>query len=104
MAGDFRRQSLALGNQAAALEALNQTDEALQKYNQCADLLKQTGEPDYRAHVLKSISALQMKTGHQLEALASMNAALDNKKQLSLQERFIKKLIRIPFDMMRRGG
>jgi tetratricopeptide (TPR) repeat protein len=104
LAGDTQRQALALGNQAAALQALNRNEEALTKYRECADLLKQTDEQDYRAHVLKSISVLQVKTGHQFEALASMNAALENKKKLSIQEKFIKKLIRIPFDMMRGGG
>jgi tetratricopeptide (TPR) repeat protein len=42
----YAGRAVALGNQAAALEALNRTDEALKKYWQCSDLLKQTGEKD----------------------------------------------------------
>ena len=87
-AGDQRSQALALGNQAAALEALNRLGEALEMYQKCSDLLKQAGDAEYRAYVLKSISALQMRTGHHFEGLASMDAALSNKKQLNLQERF----------------
>lgn len=101
-AGDTRRQGLALGNQAAALDALGLSKEALDLYVKCADLLKQAGDKESRATVLKSISALQVRTGHQLEALASMNAALENEPKLSVKERFLKKLLKIPFDMMRR--
>jgi tetratricopeptide (TPR) repeat protein len=103
-AGDTRRQALALGNQAAALEALDRLDEALATYRKCSDLLKSIDEQEYRSYVLKSISALQIRTGHQLEALASMDAALQNKKKLTLQERFLKKLLRVPIDMINRGG
>lgn len=100
--GDVRRQAMALGNQAAALEALNRLDEALARYRQCSELLKQVGDSENRAAVLKTISALQIRTGHQLEALASMEVALDNTKKPSLQERFLKKLIDIPMRMLRR--
>jgi len=102
-AGEIRKQALALGNQAAALEALNRLDEALVLYRQSSDLLQQTGDQEYRAYVLKSISALQIRTGRQLEGLASMEAALENKKQLSLKERILKKIIHVPFQMLKRG-
>lgn len=101
-AGDVRRQALALGNQAAALEALNQLEDALARYRQCAEMLKQVGDEESRVPVLKAISALQIRTGHQLEALASMDAALNNQKKLSPQERFLKKLLDISMRMMRR--
>lgn len=102
-AGDLRRQGIALGNQAAALEAMDQLDEALNHYWQCADLLKQAGEKEYRALVLKSISSLQVRTGRQLEAVATMESALENQSKLSLQERFLKGLLRIPLQMINRG-
>jgi tetratricopeptide (TPR) repeat protein len=103
-AGDFRAQAMALGNQAAALDALNRLDEALARYRLCSDLLKQAGDEENRAYVLKNISSLQIRTGHQLEALASMDAALQNTKKLSLKEKILKKLLRVPFQMLRRGG
>lgn len=102
--GNLRGQAIALGNQAAALDALNRLEEALSHYRASSDLLKQIGDEENRAYVLKNISALQIRTGHQLEALASMDAALNNKKQLSLQERLLKKLLKIPFQMLKRGG
>jgi tetratricopeptide (TPR) repeat protein len=103
MAGDLRRQAIALGNQAAALDALNRLEEALKQYWLCSDLLKKSGDEENRTYILKSISTLQIRTGHELEALATMDAALQNQKQLSFQERFLKKLLQIPFQMLKRG-
>jgi len=102
-AGDVRSQALAIGNQAAALEGLNKLDESLSRYRVCAELLKQSGDEENRALVLKRISSLQIRTEHQLEALASMESALNQKKKLSFQERFLKKLLKIPMDMLNRG-
>lgn len=102
--GDLRKQAIALGNQASALDALNRLEEALARYQHCSDLLKKSGEEETRAYVLKNISSLQIRTGHQLEALASMDAALQKKKSLSFQERVLKKLLRIPFRMLKRGN
>jgi tetratricopeptide (TPR) repeat protein len=102
-AGDVRRQALSIGNSAAALEGLNRNDEALAQFVRCSELLKSIGDTENRAVVLKSISTLQIRTGRQFEALASMNAAMDNQKQLSFRERVLKKLIKIPFDMINRN-
>jgi tetratricopeptide (TPR) repeat protein len=100
-AGDNRRRAIALGNQASALEALGQKEQALDLYQQCSDLLKQENLPELRSAVLKSISALQLRTGRQFEAMASMDAAINTKKHLSLRERFLQMLIKLPFRLMR---
>ena len=102
-AGDVRRQAFAIGNQAAAYEALGQNDKALACFQQSADLLKITGDSENRSSVLKSISALQVRSGSHLEALASMDAALQNQPKLSLKERFLKKLLHMPIKMLNRG-
>ncbi len=99
-AGDTFRQALAFGNQAAALEALGKYDEALACYQRSSELLKNHPDHETRAFVLQSLSALQMRMGKQMEAMASMDAALANKSKLTLKERFLKKLLRIPFRML----
>jgi tetratricopeptide (TPR) repeat protein len=96
-ANDARRQALALGNQGAAHEALGDVQRAIACYQQSAELLKDTNDPDLRAYVLGSLSALQLKTGDQLQSLATMHVALQTKPELSLKERILKKLIQIPF-------
>lgn len=101
-AGDLRRQGMAFANQAAALEALNRLKDAIEQYTQAADLLKQSGDRELRAMVLQNISSLQLRTGSQLQAMATMDSALENKPKLTFKEKFLKKLLKIPFDMLNR--
>jgi len=100
LAGDVRRQAMAIGNQAAALEALGGSDEAIDAYQQSADLLKLAGEEQMRLNVMQSLSALQLRTGRQLEALATMKVGLDGAEKLTGKQRLIKRLLNIPFQMM----
>lgn len=100
-AGDVNRQAIAIANQAAAMEALDQLDEALKHYQLASDLLKQSGNKQMRSYVLQAISALQLRTGKQLQAMASMDAALDNKGKLSLKERLLRKLLNTQKKLMK---
>ncbi len=100
--GDLRRQGLALGNQASALEACDRLEEAADLYQQSADVLKQAGEDQLRANVLQSLSALQLRTGRQLEALASMSAGLEDIKHPNPKQSLLKRLLRVPFRMIDR--
>lgn len=99
---DEKRQAMALANQAAALESLKRYPEALERYEQSSELLKRIGENDLRAYVLKSISAVQLRQGKQLEAIASMQASLDNKPNPGVKDRFMKRLISQVFKLLSR--
>jgi tetratricopeptide (TPR) repeat protein len=99
-AGDLKRQGMAVGNQAAALEALERLDEALVAYQQSADILQETGEDQLRANVMNSLSMLQFRMGKQLQALATMHAGLEGVEKPSPKQRFLKKLLNIPIDMI----
>lgn len=101
-AGDLRRQGMALGNLAAALEANRRLEEAVELYQQSADVLKQAGEDQLRANVMQSLSALQLRTGRQLEALATMSAGLEDVKHPNPKQSILKRLLRIPFRMLDR--
>ncbi len=100
--GDTRRQAIALGNQAAALEALGRVEAAIARYEQSADLLKAAGEPELRNITLQSLSALQLRKHHQFEAMATMQAALSEKKTLTAKESLLKRLIRLTFQLLNR--
>lgn len=102
-ANDTRRQGMALGNYAAALEALERYDEAMESYQQSADVLQQAGEDQLRASVLQSLSTLQFRTGRQLQALASMKTSLDGIKKPSPRQRLLKRLVQIPFNMINKN-
>ena len=99
-AGDVRRQGLALGNLGAALEAMNRLDEAAKAYSQSADLLESVGENDLRAYVMKSLSALHLRSGRHIEALSTMQAGLDGIEHPKTQERLLKRLLKVPFKFM----
>ncbi len=99
-AGDVEREGIAIANYAAALEGLNRLEEALEHYQRAAALFKQIQNSEMRAVVLKAISSLQIRTNRQLEALVSMDAALEEQKKLTLKERILKKLLDLPFKMI----
>ena len=99
-AGDERRQGMALGNLGAALEAVNRLDEAAQAYQQSAELLQRAGENDLRSYVMKSLSALQLRTGHQIEALSTMQAGLEGIEHPKPKQWLLKKLLRVPFKFL----
>lgn len=94
-AGDRRRQAMALGNQAAALEDLRRWDESLEIYRQAADLLKGAGEDEIRALLLKRISSLQLRAKKPVAALFSMDAAVESSPRRSWSERLIRWLMAV---------
>lgn len=99
-AGYLRSQAIALGNQAAAMEALNRLQEAEDLYIKSSQLLKMTQENELRVYLLKTLSALQMRRGKRVEALFSMSTALDLQENLTLRERILKLLLKVPFRML----
>lgn len=100
--GDVQRQAMAIGNQAAALEALGRLEEAMEKYQRSAELLAHVGDLDTRMSVMQSLSALQLKQGRQFEALATMQAGLNGLKRPSPKHRMLRKLLQLPFKYLNR--
>ncbi len=92
--GDRRRQAMAMANTAAALEALGQKEEALALYEQTLDIFKEIGEKSMRANILRRISDLQIKTKRGYQAIASMEAALDQGEKHSVKDSVFKTALR----------
>ena len=99
--GDIRRQAMALGNMAASLEALNRLGEAEAIYEQCIELLRPTKDDETRLLVIQALSALRLRQGRQLEALATMQAGMDELQHPNLKQRLLKQLLNIPFQTSR---
>jgi tetratricopeptide (TPR) repeat protein len=99
-AGDQKRQAMTLGNQAAALDALGRLDDAEQKYWEAAEILKELGDTDLRLPIMQSISSLQLRTGRHFQAVASMYAGVEKIKNPTLKQRFLKRLLSIPFQLL----
>ncbi len=94
-AGDKKRQGMALGNQAAALEAIKRPAEALELYERCAQLFAEAGEGDLRATVLQSAAALKLKQGQLAGSGLKMIGVLEAKDKPSLFERLLKLILRM---------
>jgi len=94
---DQFRQAMSLGNYAAALESMKRYEEAGLAYQKSADLFEQLGETEFRTHVLKSLATLQIRQGKQLESILSMQQSLSAKKNLSVKDRILNFLLKIPF-------
>ena len=99
--GDRKRQAMAIGNQAAALEKLGRSDEAIRAYEKSAELFDSIGETELRAYVCQSISAMQLRRGQYLEAYASMRSGIKAVKEPNLTQRLLKTLIDIPFKFLK---
>ena len=91
---DPKRQAMALGNQAAALEALKRFDEALPLYEHAAALFEQCGEKDMRALVLKSMAAIRLKQGKLGDAGMEMLGSLGSVEKPNLLQRILKSILR----------
>jgi tetratricopeptide (TPR) repeat protein len=94
-AKDIKRQGMALGNQAAALEALKRYDEAIEKYDLAAQLFAQAGEGDLRALVMKSSAAIKLKTGRVTDSAFKMMGSLEARDNPSILERILKFFLRL---------
>ena len=99
-AGDTKRQAMTVGNQGAALDKLKRFEEAAAAYEKSAELLKTAGELELRAYVLQSLSELQLRTGHQLEAYATMFAGVSGIEKPNLTQKMLKALMQIPFKFL----
>jgi tetratricopeptide (TPR) repeat protein len=93
-ANDLKRQAMALGNQAAALEELKRNDEAIELYDRSAELFERANEGDLRAMVMKSSAALKLKSGRITESAFKMMGSVDAKATPTFFERIVKFFLR----------
>jgi tetratricopeptide (TPR) repeat protein len=87
-AGDQQKQGMALANTGSVYAAMNKYDLALEKYQLAVEIFKACGEKQMRAITLRSISDLQLKTGQQLNAVATLQSAYAEKSGASFKDRF----------------
>ena len=81
---------------------IHRIEAALEDYQKSADLFKQIGDNELFTSTMQALSALQLRTGRQLEALATMKAGVDKIERPGLKSRFLKKLLDIPFRLLNR--
>jgi len=94
-AGDLRRQGIAVGNRAAALEGLKKWNEALAEYERAATLFEQAGAGDMHSIVRKAAANLNLKRGRFTDSQMDVYDSLRLVEKPTLTQRIMKFLIRI---------
>ena len=92
-ARDKKREAMAVGNHAAALEGLGRPDEALVLYQRAAEPFREAGEGQMRAMVLKAAAGIELKRGALTESGLRMMEALKTKDRPNLLERALKSVL-----------
>ena len=93
-AGDLKRQAMAFGNQAAALEVLKKLDEALEAYDKSAALFAEVGEGEMRSMVLQSAAAIKVKRGKLIDSAFSMIGSVESTPKPNWIQKILKFFIR----------
>lgn len=96
-AGDIKRQGIAVGNRAAALEGLKKYQDAIADYERAASLLEQAGEGDMHSVVRKAAANLHLKYGRIGAAQMDVYDSLRLVEKPSFTQRILKFLRRIGF-------
>jgi tetratricopeptide (TPR) repeat protein len=97
---DHAKQGMALGNIGSAYEALGNLDQAVDYYQRSIEVLDKAGETEFRSLVQKSLATIQIKQGEHLAGIFSMQKSLDGKKNLAPREKWLKRLLKLPFKFL----
>jgi tetratricopeptide (TPR) repeat protein len=92
-ASDFRRQGMALANQASALEALKRRNEAVLRYQQAATLLERAGEGDLRAEIMQLLAVHYLRRAKFVDAVVALQSGLAGVKNPTARQRLMKKFL-----------
>jgi tetratricopeptide (TPR) repeat protein len=90
---DFRRQGMALANQASALQVLKKLKESMENYQKAALALEKAGEGDLRADVMQQLSMLYLRRFKFYDAVITLQAGLAGVKNPNLKQRLMKKIL-----------
>jgi tetratricopeptide (TPR) repeat protein len=90
---DFRRQGMALANQASALQALRRLKDAMESYQKAGVTLEKAGEGDLRADVMQQLSMLHLRRFKFYDAVLTLQSGLAGVKNPNLKQRLMKKIL-----------
>lgn len=94
--GEETLAARAYGNLGSALEACGDLANAEQAYRQAAELFASLGDTEHHRYTMQSLSSLQLRLGRPLEALGTMQVSLDAQPRLSVRDRLIRRLLKLP--------
>lgn len=94
-AKDLKRQGIAVGNRAAALEGLKKWNDAVAEYDRAASIFEQAGEGDMHSVVRKAAANINLKRGHITDTQMDIYDSLRLVEKPTLTQRMMKFLMRI---------
>lgn len=99
--GDPSSAAKAYGNLASAQEACGDHAAAERSYRLAAERFSELGDRENHDFTMRALSQLQLRRGQPLMAALSLQSALEDKPDLGLRERWILRLLKAPFRLLR---
>jgi len=90
---DFRRQGMALANQASALQALKLLKDSTECYIRAGKALEKAGEGDLRADVLQQLTMLYLRRFKLYDSIITLQSGLSGVKNPNMKQRLMKKIL-----------
>ena len=90
---DYRRQGMALANQASALQALKRVKDSIEYYQRAGVSLEKAGEGDLRADVMQQLSMLNLRRFKFYDAVIALQSGLAGVKNPNMKQRVMKKIL-----------
>jgi len=90
---DFRRQGMALANQAAALQTLKRVKESMEYFTNAGIALDKAGEGDLRADVMQQLSMFYLTRFKLYDAVITLQSGLAGVKNPNTKQRLMKKIL-----------
>lgn len=98
--GDHSRQAQATSNLGMLANARGQPKEAVSYFDEAISAFREQGDRPRESDTWRALSLAHFKQRHWLDALAAYSMALDCAPRLSLGQRFLRWLFRIPLKLL----
>ena len=94
--GEMIKAAQALGNEAAAHEGLNNWERAEALYQQAAERFADLKDRDSQRYTLQALSRVRLRQGHAIEAVNTMQSALETGTRTTWRDRLANKILSLP--------
>ena len=85
-----------LGNQAAAYEGLGKWEQAERLYQQAAEHFSRLGDSESQHFTLQALSRIRLRQGKAIEAVSTMQSALETGSKPNWRTRLVRKILALP--------
>jgi tetratricopeptide (TPR) repeat protein len=94
--GDLTKAAQSLGNEAAAYEGLGDWEKAESLYQQAAERFAQIDDQESQHYTLQALSRVRLRQGRAMEAVSTMQGALETSVKPSWRTRVARKILSLP--------